>query len=230
MTITQVREMHSKCGLWPYLVEAEKIDRAIYAAVARTSTPRLDAVMRLLSSAADYSRLSIGSAVVLAATGGATGRRAAASGLTSVAVTSAFVNVVLKNVGRRRRPNPRTGLIPTARRVRMPKSRSFPSGHAASAMAFASGVGRVSRIASLPLHTLAALVGYSRIHTGVHYPSDVVVGAVTGATIADLTAGAVRQITRASRRSDDRPPAPEQQSHFRRASIIDLDVVPQGKR
>ncbi|MGN6168466.1 MAG: phosphatase PAP2 family protein [Solirubrobacteraceae bacterium] len=209
MSITGVREVRSKRGLRPYLVEADRIDRAVYASVARTSTPRIDGLMRHLSSAANYSRLSIACAALLATAGGPTGRRAAASGLTSVAVTSAFVNVALKNVGRRRRPDPRPGLIPTARRIAMPKSPAFPSGHAASAMAFAVGAGRVSPAASVPLQVLAALVGYSRVHTGVHYPSDVVVGALTGATIADLTAGAVSQLSDAPRQSHDHKPPPE---------------------
>jgi undecaprenyl-diphosphatase len=42
-------------------------------------------------------------------------------------------------------------------------------------------------VAGLPLRGLAALVGYSRIHTGVHYPGDVVGGAVIGGVTADLT-------------------------------------------
>lgn len=204
-----MRELRSKRGLWPYLMEADRIDRAIYTSVARASTPRLDGLMRRLSSAANYSRLSIGCAAVLATAGGPTGRRAAASGLASVAVTSAFVNVVFKNVGRRRRPEPRPGLIPAARRVATPKSPAFPSGHTASAMAFAAGAGRVSWVASLPLHTLAALVGYSRVHTGVHYPSDVVVGALTGLTIADLTAGLMTRISDGPRQREDRNPLSE---------------------
>ena len=44
-------------------------------------------------------------------------------------------------------------------------------------------------LAALPLHALAATVGYSRVHTGVHYPGDVLAGAVLGAMIADLTTG-----------------------------------------
>lgn len=195
--------MRSKRGLWPYVIEADRIDRAVYASVARTSTPQLDRLMRRLSSAANYSRLSIASAAVLATAGGPTGRRAAASGLASVAVTSAFVNVVFKNLGRRPRPKPRPGLIPIARRVATPKSPAFPSGHTASAVAFAAGAGRVSRTWSLPLHALAALVGYSRVHTGVHYPSDVVVGALTGVTLADVTTGAMTQIRNRSRREQD---------------------------
>ena len=126
-----------------------------------------------------------------------------------MAVTSAFVNVVFKNVGRRPRPEPRPGLIPTARRVATPKSPAFPSGHTASATAFAAGAGRVSWVASLPLHTLAALVGYTRVHTGVHYPSDVVVGALTGVTIADLTVGLITRISNGPRQSEDRIPPSE---------------------
>jgi undecaprenyl-diphosphatase len=44
-------------------------------------------------------------------------------------------------------------------------------------------------LAAVPLHLLAAAVGYSRVHTGVHFPGDVVAGAVLGATIADFVSG-----------------------------------------
>jgi undecaprenyl-diphosphatase len=63
---------------------------------------------------------------------------------------------------------------------------SFPSGHAASAFAFATGVAGTSPAAGVPLTALAALVAYSRVHTGVHYPLDVVAGAVTGMALAPL--------------------------------------------
>ena len=69
----------------------------------------------------------------------------------------------------------------------MPSSRSFPSGHSATAFAFATGLGHVSPAAAVPLHALAALVAYSRVHTGVHYPADVLAGAVMGTALAQLT-------------------------------------------
>ena len=75
----------------------------------------------------------------------------------------------------------------------MPMSASFPSGHTAAAVAFASGAGRVIPLASVPLHGLAALVGYSRVHTGVHYPGDVVAGALIGAVVADLAAAMINR-------------------------------------
>jgi len=72
--------------------------------------------------------------------------------------------------------------VPHSRRVRRPLSPSFPSGHAASAsaFAFASAAGRAAPGTRLPLHAAAATVAFSRVHTGVHYTSDIVVGAMVG--------------------------------------------------
>jgi membrane-associated phospholipid phosphatase len=169
----------------PWLADAERIDIALYEAVARTETPHLDAAMRRLSSAADYSRLSLASAAVLALAGGPAGRRAATAGLASLAATTTFANLVVKPLGRRRRPTTDVQ-SPAERRLRTPSSRSFPSGHTACAVAFASGAGQRLPLVGIPLHVLATAVGYSRVHTGVHYPGDVVAGAVLGAVIADL--------------------------------------------
>ena len=171
--------------------EVERLDVAVYGAIAGTPTPRLDNALRRLSHAANYSRLSIASGALLATAGGPRGRRAAATGLASVAATSAFVNLVVKPLGRRPRPDRAGEETPNARHVRMPASRSFPSGHTAAAVAFAGGVGSVLPAAGIPLHALAALVAYSRVHTGVHYPGDVLAGAVIGAMVADVTAGAL---------------------------------------
>lgn len=171
-----------------WLSEAERVDRALYGAVTDTPTPLLDRAMPALSRAADHSKLWIATAVLLAAAGGRRGRLAAASGLASVAATSAFANLIVKPIGRRRRPERSAEQVPLKRQVKMPGSRSFPSGHAASATAFAAATGRVLPAVGVPLHCLAALVGYSRIHTGVHYPSDVLAGVVAGGVIADFVA------------------------------------------
>jgi undecaprenyl-diphosphatase len=169
------------------LAEAGLVDQAVYRAVADTPTPQLDQVMRRVSEAANYSRLSMATAAVLAVLGGRRGRRAARWGLASVGVTSAVVNLVLKPASRRERPDRPGEGVPGARHVDMPSSRSMPSGHTAAAVAFASGASRAAPGLALPLHALAALVGYSRVHTGVHYPGDVVAGAVLGAVLGELT-------------------------------------------
>jgi undecaprenyl-diphosphatase len=191
--------METSRRLRTLLDEADQVDQAVYRAVAGTSTPQLDHAMRRLSNAANYSRLWIGSSVVLAAAG-PRGRVAAGSGLAAVAATSAFVNLVVKPIGRRRRPDRGAERVSPARHVGMPGSRSFPSGHTASAAAFASAVGRVLPAAGVPLHTLAALVAYSRVHTGVHYPGDVFAGALTGTVMADLTGEPVARYLTGCRR------------------------------
>ncbi|MFN8114272.1 MAG: phosphatase PAP2 family protein [Solirubrobacterales bacterium] len=179
----------SEPGRW--LEDAERVDLALYAAIARTPTPTLDRAMSRLSRAADYSKLSIASAAVLAATGGRTGRRAAVMGLASVGTAAAFFNLVVKPLSNRSRPDRIAEQVPIARHVRMPSSTSFPSGHSATAFAFAAGVGRVMPPAAVPLHALAAAIAYSRVHTGVHYPGDVVAGAVSGTVVAQLTTHAL---------------------------------------
>jgi undecaprenyl-diphosphatase len=174
-----------------WLQDAERVDVALYAAIAQTPTPTLDRAMAQLSHAADYSRLSLAAAAVLAAIGRRRGRRAAAMGLASVGVAASVTNLAVKPLGRRRRPDRAAREVPVARHVRMPTSTSFPSGHSAAAFAFATGVGHVLPPAAIPLRGLAALVAYSRVHTGVHYPGDVVAGALMGTTLAQLTTHAL---------------------------------------
>ena len=173
-----------------WLDDAEKVDQAVYTAIAQTPTPSLDRGMQTLSNAANYSRLWLGVAGVMALVGGRSGRRAAAYGLASLGVTSAFVNIVVKRVGRRPRPT-RPAQQVASRVVRMPTSHSFPSGHSASAFAFAAGVGSGWPLVGVPVHAAAGLVAYSRVHTGVHYPGDVVVGSMLGTILAQLTTHAI---------------------------------------
>jgi membrane-associated phospholipid phosphatase len=169
------------------LRELGAMDRAVYRAVAQTPTAGLDDPVRRLSRAADHSRLWLAIAGATAMLGGARGRRAALEGVLSIAVTSATVNLGLKRVHRRRRPERVADLSPE-RHVAMPASTSFPSGHAASAFAFAYAVGRNLPVLGVPIRLLAAGVAYSRVHTGVHYPGDVVVGSVVGAGTAAMVA------------------------------------------
>ena len=83
------------------------------------------------------------------------------------------------------------GLAGFRRRDRPP----FPSGHSASAFAFAYAVGRHYPVLAVPIGLLATGVAYSRVHTGVHYPSDVVLGSIIGAgTAAVVTAAYERRV------------------------------------
>ncbi|MGH2539679.1 MAG: phosphatase PAP2 family protein [Actinomycetota bacterium] len=176
------------------LRELAAVDRAVYRAVAATPTPALDGPLRTFTSAADHSKLWIGAAAVLFAVGERRGRRAALTGVAAIACTSAIVNLPMKLAGHRRRPDADAAGVPLARRVEMPTSASFPSGHSASAAAFASSVSQVVPALGLPLGVAAAAVGYSRVHSGVHYPGDVVAGAVVGSSVGGLVAWAGRRL------------------------------------
>ena len=167
-----------------WLDGADRLDVAAYTVVARAPTSGLDGAMRRLSRAADHSVLWFGAAGLLALAGGDSGRRAAADGVTAIAITSFVANIGLKPLALRRRPDIVAAGVPAVRHVRMPVSRSFPSGHSASAFAFAAAIGDTRPLTSVPLHALAALVAYSRVHTGVHYPGDVLAGSLLGLALA----------------------------------------------
>ena len=166
--------------------ELDTVDRAVYQTIGATRTPLLDVVMARLSNAANYGRLWLGCAVVIATVGGRRGRRAAVLGLASLGVASAVSNVVAKPLLARGRPERDAATINDDRWVRMPTSPSLPSGHSASAFAFATAVGSQLPALSIPLRVLAAAVAYSRVHTGVHFPADTVFGSVIGASAAQI--------------------------------------------
>jgi undecaprenyl-diphosphatase len=176
-----------------WFADAVALDAAVYSAVASTPTPTLDRALGRVSNAANRSKLWGACALALAVVGGRPGRAAAVDGVASVAVTSAVVNLVLKRAGRRRRPD-RAG-VPGVRHVDMPESLSFPSGHAASASAFATGVGGRLPLVAAPLHGAAGVVAYSRVHTGVHHPLDVLVGWIIGTLLAQVTTHTIAGIT-----------------------------------
>lgn len=175
------------------LRELGAIDRAVYQAVADTPSPTLDGPVRALSTAANYSRLWFGLAGAIAVLGGRRGRRAAIEAVVAIGATSAAVNLGIKPIARRRRPDRASPY--DARFVSMPESTSFPSGHSASAFAFGYAVGRHLPGLAVPVRLLAAGVAYSRVHTGVHYPGDVAVGSVVGAGTAAMVAAAADRLS-----------------------------------
>jgi diacylglycerol kinase family enzyme/membrane-associated phospholipid phosphatase len=154
-------------------------DRALFTEVAGRHWPGAEPVLPRLSRAANHGRLWMVAAGTMAAVGGREGRRAAARGLGSLALASLAVNTVGKGAVRRTRPL--LDAVPMIRQLhRQPITSSFPSGHSASAAAFVAGVGAESPAWGTVLAPVAASVAFSRVYTGVHYPSDVLAGCALG--------------------------------------------------
>ena len=108
-------------------------------------------------------------------------RAAAGRAILVLAVTLGINDQIVKRVVAR--PRPFANPLVDARVIQDPRptTASFPSGHAATALAGAVSLARVWPQARWALGILGALIAYSRIYVGVHYPSDVAAGLLLGA-------------------------------------------------
>jgi undecaprenyl-diphosphatase len=154
----------------------QHLDEGLMRRFRRPRSGALDRSLVTITHAANYSRLWVAIGGGLTAFGGRRGRMAAETGLTALVIAAVVANGPAKLIVRRRRPFRHSR--PTL--IRTPRSTSFPSGHSASAFAFATGACSELPLLAPVLIPLAASVAYSRVHTGVHYPSDVVAGAAIG--------------------------------------------------
>jgi diacylglycerol kinase family enzyme/membrane-associated phospholipid phosphatase len=162
------------------------LDRRVTESIGDLPLSRVDDALLTLTRSANHSGLWFAAASLLAGLGTRKTRRGALRGVFAIGLASFASNAVLKPLVPRRRPA--ADLLPASRSLPdRPTSSSFPSGHSASAFAFALGVGLESPRAGAVLAPLAATVAYSRIHVGVHWTSDVAVGSAVGAAAALLT-------------------------------------------
>ncbi len=186
----------------PALRRVQHLDDRLMRRSVRVRSPARDRALVAITRAANYSGLWLLIAGGLAACGGRRGRSAAGQGAVALAIAAAVANGPAKLLVRRRRPL--GGSRPTL--IRMPLSTSFPSGHSAAAFAFATGACQELPILAPVLVPIAGAVAYSRVHTGVHYPSDVAAGAVIGigsGVLAACLAQWVRQRPRTPRPHED---------------------------
>jgi undecaprenyl-diphosphatase len=160
-------------------------DVSLLTAVVQHRTPLLDDAMVFFSVIGGRGLLWL----ALAAIGLLfTDRKPAAWRLVlTLLCTYLVVDVMLKAMFGR--PRPYEVLSGLQLIIPPPTSSSFPSTHAALGIAGAIAGTRLFPRAGWTLWPLGILVGVSRIYVGVHWPSDVVAGALMGAACAWLAVG-----------------------------------------
>jgi undecaprenyl-diphosphatase len=161
------------------------IDRRLFGFInGLPHTPTSDRYVSVLSDLGEGLGWVAGGAA-LAMLGGSRGRRA---GLAAAAASLAATYIVqqrVKPIFRRVRPF----VNREARVVGIrPADNSFPSGHSASSFAAATALAFFYPEAAPLAYTVAAGVAVSRVHLGVHFPSDTAVGGVIGIGIGTLSA------------------------------------------
>lgn len=99
-----------------------------------------------------------------------------------VVLTALIANTAVKQVVRRPRPELGAELPPLASTISL---LSYPSAHAATSFAGAGALG--GALPSLPLYAVAGTMALTRPYLGVHYPSDVLAGALLGWAVEALS-------------------------------------------
>jgi undecaprenyl-diphosphatase len=161
------------------------IDRRLYRLINRlphtTTSDRYVSVLSDLGEGLGW----VAGGIALAILGGVRGRRAgAATAVASLAATY-VVQTRVKPIFRRVRPF----VNREARVVGIrPADHSFPSGHTASSFAAATALAFFYPRAAPLAYGVATAVGVSRVHLGVHFPSDAAVGGVIGIGIGTFSA------------------------------------------
>ena len=102
----------------------------------------------------------------------------------ALGIESVAINVGVKALFRRTRPSRQEH---KRHRLRQPRSSSFPSGHATSGFMAATLLSEGRPLwCRAGWHALASVVAASRVHVGIHHPSDVVAGALIGMGLGHL--------------------------------------------
>jgi membrane-associated phospholipid phosphatase len=154
---------------------ATRADVALYRFVrTRLASPALDGPLRALTASGEHAACWYALGLVGSTVDGANRPRWRRA-MGAIFATQ-LLNTALKVLFRRKRP----ALEDLPASVPVPTSLSFPSAHASTSFCAAAGF---RRLAPLPLRPVAAAIAFSRVYFGVHYPSDVLVGAALGALV-----------------------------------------------
>lgn len=175
------RSLIARAAHSPALRTVAKVDVVLFRALRRTATPAVSAEVARFSALGEHAALWLTMGVTGAAADPA--RRARWQRATGSVLGAFAANVALKNVARRQRPvlEDLPALIAT------PTKLSFPSSHASTSFAAARAFsGPDGLLPAGPLYATATAMALSRIYLGVHYPSDILVGAALGTVVGSF--------------------------------------------
>ncbi len=143
------------------------------------ASPSLDTVMVALSLMAYHAAFWALLAILMVVSKGH--RRPGIAMLVSLLVAYVVVELVIKTLIHRERPYIAEGLTPI---IVDSLSYSFPSGHTAYSFASATVIAMYYGRWCIPAFVLASMIGLSRIYLAMHWPTDVVAGAMIGIVVA----------------------------------------------
>jgi undecaprenyl-diphosphatase len=160
----------------------QSIDLWLFDALTPVQSGWLDTLMSWISISGTGS--TIWAIIGLVALGRQATRPAAWRLLLTLLLCYVTVDLVLKPIAARARPPAVRAYDPPRAVPPVPRSQSFPSGHTAAAFGAATALSRMWPAYRVLWWTLAAVMGYSRIYLGHHYPLDVAAGAGVGWLVA----------------------------------------------
>ncbi len=148
----------------------------------RGHSPGAERTAKAIAAAGEYG--AIWAAIGISAAAFDPPRRRRWLGTAVLGPAAIGINFAVKMVFRRRRPQ-LDGLPPLGS---APTSLSLPSAHATASFACATAMSRIAPRRAPALYAGAAAMGLTRPYLGMHYPSDVLVGAVLGTVLGKVVA------------------------------------------
>ena len=166
---------------------SQNINIEILRKINLERNPSLDVGFRKLTNSITYT--DIGTPVILftvaAIKHDSVAKRKAVYIGSSLLLSAAISGIIKKAV---KEPRPFV-IYPEIQKLTKAGSDSFPSGHTTDAFSLATSLTLAypKWYVAVPAYTYASAIGYSRMHLGVHYPGDVLAGAIIGSGTAFLT-------------------------------------------
>lgn len=161
----------------------QKLDLMILNAIYKLQNPVFDTIMPVITSLANGGFLWI--LICLICLTVKKTRKCGISVAFALAMNFLASNVVLKNFVARKRPFSLDNTVKLL--IEAPKDYSFPSGHTSASFAAATVIYAFNKKWGIASYVLAFLIAFSRLYLYVHYPTDVICGAVIG-FVSALTA------------------------------------------